>query len=84
MSLALLLDYVVFHVFLRHPYSCGETYFQHALAALVIACRLLYAAGAAAVHGLLPCLCTQTASRTAEAVVESVRARKAAASSKCE
>ena len=84
MSIAVLLDCIVYHVFLRHPYSCGETYFQHALAALVISCRLFYAAGAAAVHGLLPCLCTQTASRTAEAVVASVRARKAAAQSKCE
>lgn len=46
-----------------HPASVGETWSQHAGFALSVAGTLAVAAGAAAVHAVLPFLCQTTASR---------------------
>lgn len=50
-------------VFLNHPASVGESYFQHAAFAFGFSGRLFAAAGAALVHAVIPCLFEKTASR---------------------
>ncbi len=48
--------------FTEHPASVDETYLQHFKVAARFARCLTVAAGAAAVHALVPALCTKTAS----------------------
>jgi Family of unknown function (DUF6356) len=50
------------HLFKDHPASVGEGYFQHMGVAFRFAGRLLAAAFACFVHGLLPFLFTKTGS----------------------
>jgi hypothetical protein len=49
-------------LFLDHPASVNESYFQHMRFALGFAGSLAMAAGAALVHALIPALCDSTAS----------------------
>ncbi len=49
-------------LFVAHPATVNETYFQHQQVALSFALPLLAAAGAALVHALVPGLCERTAS----------------------
>lgn len=50
-------------IFLSHPRTVEESYFEHAAFAARFSGRLLLAAGAAAVHAVIPCLFEKTASR---------------------
>ena len=50
-------------LFLDHPRSVGESYFEHLLFAGGFALRLLGAGLAALVHALIPCLFEKTASQ---------------------
>ncbi|WP_370455337.1 DUF6356 family protein [Tateyamaria sp. syn59] len=50
-------------IFLSHPRSVDETYVQHAVFASRFAAQLALAAGAAAVHALVPSLFEKTASQ---------------------
>ncbi|MDW3184184.1 DUF6356 family protein [Roseobacter sp.] len=50
-------------IFLSHPATVDETFFQHMLFALRFALSLFAAAGAALVHAFVPCLFEKTASR---------------------
>ncbi len=50
-------------IFLAHPRSVDENYLQHARFAAGISARLALAAGAAALHAVIPALCARTASR---------------------
>ena len=50
-------------IFIDHPQSVDETYFEHMRFAGWFAARLLMAGGAALVHALIPCLFEKTASR---------------------
>ncbi len=50
-------------VFLDHPRSVDESYFEHMAFAGRFAGTLLLAAGAALVHAVVPCLFEKTASR---------------------
>ena len=50
-------------LFLNHPQSMGETYFEHQRVALSFAFSLLVAALACAIHALVPGLCASTGSR---------------------
>lgn len=50
-------------LFLAHPRSVEEGYFQHMGFALGMAARLAAAAAAAVVHAFIPALCARTASR---------------------
>lgn len=50
-------------MFLAHPASVDESYGEHALFASRFALRLFAAAGAAAIHAVIPCLFEKTASR---------------------
>ncbi|MBS0124756.1 DUF6356 family protein [Thetidibacter halocola] len=49
-------------IFLAHPESVGEGYFDHMKVALHFWFWLSVAAGAALVHALVPALCEKTAS----------------------
>ncbi len=48
-------------LFLTHPESVGESYFQHQRVALSFALPLLGAGLAAAMHALVPAVCERTA-----------------------
>lgn len=50
-------------VFIDHPRSVDESYFQHFRFAAGFAIALLSAGAAAAVHAIIPCMCEKTASR---------------------
>ncbi|MEL6521144.1 MAG: DUF6356 family protein [Pseudomonadota bacterium] len=50
-------------IFIDHPRSVDETYFQHMCFAGLFASRLLAAGGAALIHALIPSLFEETASR---------------------
>jgi hypothetical protein len=50
-------------LFLDHPHSMGESYFDHQRVAFSFALSLLGAALACAVHALVPGLCASTGSR---------------------
>lgn len=50
-------------IFIDHPQSVDETYFEHMRFAGWFAARLLMAGGAALVHAFIPCLFEKTASR---------------------
>ena len=52
--------------FTEHPASVGESYGEHFRVAAHFARCLGTAAGAAAVHAVIPSLCTTTASRMIE------------------
>ncbi|MFN3144319.1 MAG: DUF6356 family protein [Paracoccaceae bacterium] len=49
-------------IFVNHPQSVDETYFEHMRFAGWFASRLLLAGGAALVHAVIPCLFEKTAS----------------------
>ena len=51
-------------IFVDHPASVDETYFEHLRFAAWFAGRLALAAAAAVVHALIPALCETTASGT--------------------
>lgn len=53
-------------LFLRHPRSVGESYFEHQAVALSFAGDLFRAGVACAVHAAVPALFTTTASRAVE------------------
>lgn len=50
-------------LFLDHPRSMGESYFEHQRVAASFALRLFAASLACAVHALIPGLCVSTGSR---------------------
>ncbi len=50
-------------IFVQHPQSVDETYFEHMRFAGRFSLRLFAAAGAALVHAVIPCLFEKTASR---------------------
>ena len=50
-------------IFLSHPSSVDETYFEHARFAASFAIMLFAAAFAATIHAVIPCLFEKTASR---------------------
>ena len=56
-------DTMINRVFLDHPNSVDESYLEHAAFASKFSGRLFLAAGAAAVHAVIPCLFEKTASR---------------------
>jgi len=60
----------------HHLANVGETYFQHLGAALGFSAKLVKASAACALHGLIPGLCTRTASRSV-AELNSTMAKRA-------
>jgi hypothetical protein len=55
-------------LFLSHPRSVNETYFEHQRAAFGYGSTLLVAGLACIVHGLVPGLCTTSGSRRVAAL----------------
>lgn len=62
-------------IFLHHPATVDETYFQHMLFALRFAVSLFAAAGAALVHAFVPCMFEKTASRIITRLYERIHTR---------
>lgn len=62
-------------IFLSHPQSVGETYFQHARVAGGFAISLFLTSLAAAAHAIFPCLFEKTASRRIAALNERLERR---------
>lgn len=62
-------------LFLSHPRSVGESYFEHLFFALWFAGRLATAAGAALAHAVLPFTCEKTASTIIAELYERTRNR---------
>ncbi|MEE4187377.1 MAG: DUF6356 family protein [Roseobacter sp.] len=54
---------MIHRIFIAHPASVEESFFQHLVFALTFALTLFAAAFAALVHALVPCLFEKTASR---------------------
>ncbi|QXT38421.1 DUF6356 family protein [Gymnodinialimonas ceratoperidinii] len=50
-------------IFLDHPADVDESYFEHMAFAGTFSFKLFLAAGAAAVHALIPCMFEKTASK---------------------
>lgn len=50
-------------LFVEHPHSVEETYFEHMRFAGWFASRLFLAGSAAAIHAVVPCLFEKTAGR---------------------
>jgi Family of unknown function (DUF6356) len=50
--------------FTAHPASIGESYFEHLLQAMCFGLRMVCAGSACLIHGVLPFLFQDTASRT--------------------
>lgn len=66
-------------LFLAHPRTVNEGYFEHCAFAFRIGSRLLLAGAAAMVHAAVPCLCETTASRIILALNAGIVARRAKA-----
>ena len=62
-------------LFLDHPATVDETYFQHMRFAFNFAFWLGVAAGAALVHAFIPALCETTASRILKRLTARVESR---------
>lgn len=62
-------------LFLDHPSSVDETYFQHMRFALGFAGNLFIAAGAALIHAVLPFACEKTASNRIRAMYARIENR---------
>lgn len=54
---------MIARIFLDHPAKVDETYLEHAAFAGKFSLQLFAAAGAAAVHAVIPCLFERTASK---------------------
>ena len=57
-------------IFLNHPASVDESYWQHMRFAFGFAAQLMMAAAAALVHATVPCLFEKTASRIIQRLYE--------------
>jgi Family of unknown function (DUF6356) len=50
-------------LFVNHPASVGETYFEHMAVAFGFGFKMLGGASACIIHGIVPCLFERTGSR---------------------
>jgi len=67
----------IFHnLFLAHPQSVGESYFQHLRFACWVASKLIWAGIAALIHALIPAFHQKTASKIIIELSELVQPRK--------
>jgi hypothetical protein len=55
---------MIFRLFVEHPRSVGESYFQHMASATSFGVRMVAAGFACLLHGLLPFLFVRTGSST--------------------
>ena len=66
---------VINRLFIEHPASVEESYFQHMRFALSFAFWLVIAGGAALIHAVVPALCATTASRILGRLTAKIKAR---------
>ncbi len=66
---------MISRMFLDHPRSVDETYFEHFLFASRFSMKLIAAALLALVHAFLPCCFEKTASRAVAELYERTRHR---------
>ncbi len=62
--------------FTEHPELAGETYFEHLWFSAKMTVRLLYTAFALLLHGILPFICTHTASNQIDKINAILAARR--------
>jgi len=67
-------------VFLRHPESIGETYWQHLRFASFSGLRLVIAGVACIIHSIFPIFFEKVASNTIEKLSQEIAARKKSSS----
>lgn len=68
---------MITRLFLSHPQSVNESYAEHARFAARFSLQLFLAAGAAAIHAILPFLFEKTASRIVARLYEKTHNRGA-------
>jgi hypothetical protein len=68
-------------IFLAHPKTVDETFFQHMRFALFFAARLFAAAFAVMIHAFVPCLFEKTGSKLIAELYERTRNRGAVSGS---
>lgn len=66
---------MISRVFLEHPKSVDETYFQHFRFAMRFSFSLFYAAFAALLHAFIPLACEKTASTKIAELYERTHSR---------
>ncbi len=66
-------------LFLEHPCSIGETYFEHQRSAFLFGGMMLVAGFACLLHGVLPALFQHTGSQAVSKLYRRMRARRSAA-----
>lgn len=66
-------------LFLNHPESVGESYFEHQRAAMTFAGSLTVTAAAALIHAMVPGLCQHTARNRIELLNKQLQDRSAVA-----
>jgi len=62
-------------IFLSHPASIGETYFEHQRKALTFSVKLIWTGMAALLHALIPALCVNTARNNIEKLHSELQSR---------
>lgn len=75
-SVALEADLNLQQLFLEHPRSVGESYFEHQRCAFEIGATLIGAGLACLLHGLVPAAFRDTGSRLVSQVYQRVSARQ--------
>ena len=68
---------IIERIFIEHPESVDETYFQHLGFAGLFAGKLMLAGLAAIVHAIIPALCQKTASNIIRELYSKVENRGA-------
>lgn len=70
-------DRVLQPLFLDHPRSLGETYLEHQRRAFALGLTMMAAGFACVLHGLVPAMFLDTASRTVARLHQQMAARRA-------
>jgi hypothetical protein len=79
-----MIETLVERVFLTHPCTVGETYLEHLRSAFGFAGGLFLAAGACALHAVVPAVCERTGSRMIAALYDRMVANRHRAGVKAE
>jgi hypothetical protein len=67
---------MIYALFFKHPHTVGETYLQHASAALAFGLTMIVAGAACVVHALVPRLFERTASEAVFRLYSQMTARR--------
>lgn len=67
---------IIYRIFMAHPHSVQESYFQHMRFASLVAGKLIWAGIAALIHAVIPAWHQKTASKIIIELSEIVQPRK--------